>query len=167
MTTNTGGCLCGGVRFATASAPVRITYCHCTFCQRATGSAYLVEPIFERTAFAVTEGQPKTYDHRSGGSGKIVTIHFCDKCGTKIFLGFERFTDVIGVFGGTFDDPNWFERAPENTRHIFLDVAQHGTVVPARMPTYGQHATLNDGTPLQPVIHEQPHTVVQRKPKNP
>ncbi len=43
-----GGCLCGEVRYRTTSAPVHVTICHCTFCQRMTGSAYLVEPILLR-----------------------------------------------------------------------------------------------------------------------
>jgi len=40
-----GGCLCGEIRYETMAEPVRVTICHCTFCQRLTGSAYLVEPI--------------------------------------------------------------------------------------------------------------------------
>ena len=40
-----GGCLCGEVRYRTTAKPVRVTISHCTFCQRMTGSAYLVEPI--------------------------------------------------------------------------------------------------------------------------
>ncbi len=164
MSANGGGCLCGAVRYVTNSEPVRVTFCHCKFCQRATGSAYLVEPIFRRADFAVTDGTPATYAHRSEGSGKLVTINFCATCGTKLFLSFERFPDVIGVYGGTFDDPNWFRRAPESSKHIFLEVAQHGTIIPAGMPAYKQHATLNDGTPVDPLIFEQPHTIGPEEP---
>ena len=35
-----GGCLCGDVRYARSPSPLRVTICHCTFCQRFTGSAY-------------------------------------------------------------------------------------------------------------------------------
>ena len=41
-----GGCLCGTVRYRTVGRPERTTICHCTFCQRLTGSAFLVEPVF-------------------------------------------------------------------------------------------------------------------------
>ena len=54
-----GGCLCGQVRYRTTAAPLRITICHCKFCQRLTGSAYLVEPIFSREQ-VVFEGAPTT-----------------------------------------------------------------------------------------------------------
>jgi len=44
-----GGCLCGDIRYRTTAAePIRVTVCHCTFCQKLTGSAFLVEPIFRR-----------------------------------------------------------------------------------------------------------------------
>ena len=68
----------------------------------------------------MTAGTPAFYPHRSEGSGKIMNIHFCATCSTKIYLSFERFADVVGVFGSTFDDPDWFERTPENTKYIFL-----------------------------------------------
>ena len=48
---------------------------------------------------------------------------FCSTCGTKLFLDLERFPGTLGVYGGTFDDPNWFERTPQVSRHIFLDSA--------------------------------------------
>jgi hypothetical protein len=159
MSFNHGGCVCGAVRYTTATTPMRVTVCHCKFCQRATGSAYMVEPIFARAAFEITAGTPSTYIHISEGSGKRVTIHFCVGCGTKLFLTFERFEGVCGVYAGTFDDPNWFERSPKTSRHIFLDSAQQGTVIPAGFKAYRQHATRNDGTPLEPLVFEQPQTI--------
>lgn len=159
MEQNDGGCLCGGVRYATRSDPVRVTYCHCRFCQRATGGAYLVEPIFQRANFGVTSGVPTQFAHVSEGSGKLVTINFCARCGTKLFLEFERYPDLIGVYGGTFDDPDWFPRDPGNSKHIFLDVAQRGTVIPAGIDTFRQHATETDGTPIEPQAYEAPLTI--------
>ncbi len=159
MPFNHGGCLCGAVRYTTATTPMRVTVCHCKFCQRATGSAYMVEPIFSNTAVEITSGTPSTYIHISEGSGKRVTIYFCVGCGTKLFLTFERFADVCGVYAGTFDDPNWFARTPKTSRHIFLDSAQEGTVIPAGFKAYRQHATLNDGTPVEPLVFEHPHAI--------
>lgn len=58
MPLNQGGRLCGVVRYVTSSDPVRVTFCHCKFCQRATGSAYMVEPIFEKASFEIISGRP-------------------------------------------------------------------------------------------------------------
>lgn len=159
MTRHEGGCLCGGIRYAVNAPPFRVTLCHCRFCQKATGSAYLVEPIFEKPALEVIAGQPKIYSHRSEGSGKIVYVHFCDACGTKLFLTFERFSDVAGLYGGTFDDPNWFEYSASNAKHIFLSVARHGTIVPAGIPCFEEHATTNDGKPIEPEVFSEPHVL--------
>ena len=159
MTKAQGGCICGDLRYETAGEPTRITMCHCKFCQRATGGAFLVEPIFEAANFQVIKGTPKIYVHTSTGSGLQVFIHFCDKCGTKIFLTFERFVDVVGVYGGTFDDPNWFDLTPEKSKHIFLGVAQRGTVIPPHINTFIEHASLQDGTPITPTVFDTPMVI--------
>lgn len=159
MAEHEGGCLCGAVRYRVAAEPVRVTFCHCRFCQRGSGAAYAVEPIFKRSDFSVVQGTAATYRHRSEGSGKVLTVSFCGTCGTKMFLDFERFPDLCGVYAGTFDDPNWFSRSPEVARHIFLDSAQEGTVIPAGMPTYRQHAIRNDGTPAEPEIFDTPKVI--------
>jgi len=159
MTTHEGRCLCGGIRYTVKAPPLRVTICHCRFCQRATGSAFLVEPIFNKADFGVAAIHPKIYRHRSAGSGKIVEVHFCDNCGTKLFLSFERFPSVVGVYGGTFDNPNWFERSPKNTKHIFLGVGQHGTVIPAGFDCFEEHAITNDGTPIAPMVSDKPRVI--------
>ena len=92
--------------------------CHCKFCQRATGGAYLVEPVFESADFKILQGKPKCYTHVSEGSGKEVYIHFCDTCGTKLYLTFERFKGAVGLYGGTLDDPNWLNITPENSNYL-------------------------------------------------
>jgi hypothetical protein len=162
MSSNFGGCLCGALRYVTKSAPLRVTYCHCKFCQRATGSAYLVEPIFPKADLEMIAGKPTTYSLLSKGSGKRVTINFCPTCGTKLYLAFERFPEVIGIYAGTFDDPNWFDRNPATSRHIFLNSAQKGTVIPAGWSSYREHATLNDGTPVEPEIFSAHHLIGDR-----
>lgn len=159
MSQNQGGCLCGTIRYATNAEPVRVIHCHCKFCQRSTGSAYLVEPIFRKADFEIISGATTTYAQNSAGSGKRVTINFCPTCGTKLFLDLERFPEIIGLYGGTFDDPNWFERAPKISMHIFLNSAQTGTVIPPGVNTFGQHAMLNDGSPVQPTIFREPHII--------
>jgi len=119
----------------------------------------MVEPVFQSKNFRLSAGTAKTYDHVSAGSGKMVHIHFCADCGTKLYLSFERFPDAIGVYAGTFDDPNWFERGPASTKHIFLDVAQRGTIVPAGTRTFRQHATDEKGVAVEPTIFGEPKLV--------
>lgn len=154
-----GGCLCGNIRYEVSADPVRVTFCHCRYCQRATGSAYLVEPIFKKSDFNIVQGKTRTYSQASAGSGKRVTANFCETCGTKLFLDLERFPEIVGVYGGTFDDPNWFSRPPKNSRHIFLDFAQKGTVVPAGYDTFKEHAAKNDGSPASSTVYDYHHLI--------
>jgi len=147
-----GGCLCGAVRYTVTADPVWVTICHCTFCQRVTGSAYLVEPLFRREDVTFAGSAMKSYVHRSDGSQKEVTVNFCEVCGTTIRLDLERFPDVLGLFGGTFDDPNWFDRSAGNCRHIFTGSAQEGVVLPAGVKIFEEHVLRLDGTPNQPTV---------------
>jgi len=154
-----GGCLCGEVRYSTTGNPVWTTICHCTFCQKLTGSAFLVEPIFKRGAVMLSGAATRTYDHSSDGSGKRVNVNFCGRCGTTLYLSFERFPGFLGVCAGTFDDPNWFERGPDTCRHIFTRSAQRGVVLPAGVPTFLEHALRLDGTFNEPILLTEPRTV--------
>ena len=150
--THEGGCLCGDVRYRTIAEPLRVTICHCRFCQRFTGSAFLVEPIFKREDVVLSGAKPHVYNHRSANSGQRVSLNFCGRCGTTLFLDFARFPDIYGLCGGTFDDPNWFDRGPGKCRHIFTSSAQKGVVLPAGLDTFQEHALQLDGTPNQPIV---------------
>lgn len=162
MISHEGGCLCGGIRYETLSEPSRVTVCHCRFCQRATGSAYMVEPIFDAGDLVVLSGAPAVYDKVSAGSGKVVHINFCPNCGTKLWLSFERFSDTVGVYAGTFDDPCWFPIEPATSKHIFLGAARADTVIPAGLPTFIEHATTNDGTPQEAAVFDTCHQIGRR-----
>ena len=85
-TMHEGGCLCGAIRYKATTEPVRVTVCHCTFCQRMTGTAFLVEPIFRKADVTFAGEKPRIYDHRSDGSNKRVTLNFCGTCGTTLYL---------------------------------------------------------------------------------
>lgn len=160
MVPQNGRCLCQAISYEVTADPLRITVCHCRFCQRGTGSAFLVEPIFEKPAFAITSGTPKTYRHKSEGSGKWVNVHFCDNCGTKLYLSFERFEDLVGVYAGTFDDPGWFDRNSRYTKHIFVSMAQRGTILPAGVRMFDEHVIDKNDKPIDPTIFDQ-HRVVE------
>ncbi len=163
MTTiHAGGCLCGSVRYETLAAPDRVTICHCTFCQRATGSAYMVEPIFKCEDLRVTAGEPAVYSVRSAGSGKMVHVHFCRTCGTKLYLTFERFAGSCGIYAGTFDEPDWFDIPPATSKQIFTSEARHDSILAADLPSFERHAFLNDGTPVEPVVYALPHVIGRR-----
>jgi len=155
MTVYEGGCLCGRVRYAVTGQAVRVTHCYCRFCQQATGSTHMFEPVWTTDQFALTRGAPKTYALRSEGSGKKVSVHFCEVCGTKLYLSFERFPDAIGVYGGTLDHPD-AAVAGVDQAFIFLDEAPKGCVIPAGMKTWRRHKITNEGEAIEPAVFHDP-----------
>jgi len=122
----------------------------------------MVEPVFRLKHLHVTKGTPSVFEVRSQGSGKMVRVHFCPTCGTKLYLTFERFPDTCGVYAGTFDNPNWFEIVPETSKHIFIEMARYDTILPAGVNAFAEHAIANEGDPNQPVVFDQPHVVGRR-----
>jgi hypothetical protein len=158
-----GGCLCGELRYEVTCPPAKITMCHCKFCQRATGGAYMVQPVFNATDFTMTKGCPKIYTHVSAGSGKEVYVNFCDQCGTKVFLTFERFEGAVGLYGGALDDPNCIKATPDNSKHIFLKFGQPETAIPAHINVFAEHVVQGDGTPIMPIILDQPRKIADIK----
>src|SRR5688572_24380962 len=101
-----GGCLCGAVRYRVNDAPVRTSVCHCTFCQRRTGSAFGIGVYFRQEDVAIT-GVLKSYEHRSDESGRWLRMEFCPTCGTTVTWTLELLPGGRGIAGGTFDDPAW------------------------------------------------------------
>lgn len=147
-----GGCLCGHVRFHATQAPVRTLACHCTFCQRVTGSAYYAESIFPIEAVDLDTSRLNTYEHVSDTSGRRVYVHFCPRCGTTVSLSFERWPDVRAISRGCFDDPN----VVALTSHIWTRSAQAGTALPADVDCFAQARATLDGQPLPATRHPAP-----------
>ena len=153
----TGRCLCGRTCYDTGSAPLWVTICYCRFCQRATGSDRMIEPIFARSDFDFPARTPSVYTLPSEGSGADIHVHFCAECGTKLALTFGRWPDRIGILAGTLDDPAQIVITSDNSKHIFTCEARPGTILPAGSVTYPRHATKNDGTVNAPFIPSADH----------
>ena len=97
-----GGCLCGGVRFElTEPAPVA-GYCHCTRCQRRTGTAASPQARIPPGALRVTSGQGlvRAYSPGDGGFEKL----FCSGCGSALFSRHPERHEVMSVRLGALDE---------------------------------------------------------------
>ena len=44
----TGGCLCGKIRYTLKAEPALTVVCHCTHCQKASGSAFSTNLVIQR-----------------------------------------------------------------------------------------------------------------------
>ena len=147
-----GGCLCGTVRFRTNQAPMRTLACHCTFCQRVTGTSYFAESMFPMDAVVFNTGKLSCYEHISDESKKKVFVHFCPNCGTTVSLTFERWPDVRGISRSCYDDPN----AVTVSSHIWTQSAQMGTALPGGVDCFVRARMSLDGQAEMPIRHTSP-----------
>lgn len=148
----TGGCLCGAVRFRASQQPLRTLSCHCTFCQRMTGSSFYSESMFASAALEFNDGKMNCYEHVSDTSGKKVFVHFCSNCGTTVSLTFERWPEVRAISRGCYDDPD----AVEVTSHIWTRSAQSGTALPAGTECFAGARMSLDGKAEPSTTHASP-----------
>ena len=147
-----GGCLCRSVRFRATKAPMRTLACHCTFCQKVTGSSYFAESMFPMEAVLFNNGKMETYEHVSDGSNKKVFVHFCQNCGTTVSLTFERWPEVRGIARGCYDDPD----AVTVSSHIWTRSAQSGTALPESVECFTRARMTIDGKAEPSVRHTSP-----------
>jgi len=101
----TGGCLCGSVRFEITEPLFDAGYCHCTRCQRRTGTAASPQARIPPGALRVTSGQElvKAYAPGDGGFEKL----FCSNCGSSIFVSNDTNKFRIVTMGTLDDDVTW------------------------------------------------------------
>jgi hypothetical protein len=98
-----GGCACGEVRYSIAASQPPVVYaCHCTDCQRLTGSAFALQmPIFEAMLSLTGE---LTTGERTQPSGAVGTFFACAKCLSRIYSKNSTRPGMITVRAGTLDD---------------------------------------------------------------
>lgn len=122
-----GGCLCGAIRYSAKGEGLAQVVCHCTNCQKQSGSAFSV--LLKVKADDLTiEGRPKVYaDH--GDSGAVVNRHFCDNCGSPLFSELPASPGAVFLKAGTLDDVSNMSPAV----HLWCESAWPWTVIPQEM----------------------------------
>ena len=113
-----GRCQCEAVEYEFSGSPQTVHACHCSECQKRSGSAFGLTMVVGKDSF-VLNGQVTTYV-RVSDSGQSVTAYFCPKCGSPIYGELENFPDIVAIRPGTLDDTSWLN--PK--RHIWTDSAQ-------------------------------------------
>ncbi len=99
----TGGCLCGAVRYEITGPFQSASYCHCTRCQRRTGTGSSANARVARTDFRLLSGGDalRTFAPPDG-MPKV----FCSLCGSAVFSGDLQRDAPLGLrLGGLDRDP--------------------------------------------------------------
>ena len=106
----TGRCLCGGVRFELSEPAKAAGYCHCTRCQRRTGTAASASATIDGGTLRIVQGEDlvTAWRHPDGGFEKL----FCRECGAHLFSRNPDDPTQMGVRMSAFDGdpgvrPSW------------------------------------------------------------
>lgn len=83
-----GGCYCGTIRFVAETEPQFTLVCHCSICRRLQGSAMgAPATFFPMEGFRVTRGEEYLREFLSPAKFSRM---FCEKCGSRLWMGFEK-----------------------------------------------------------------------------
>ncbi|HZC38196.1 MAG TPA: GFA family protein [Sphingomicrobium sp.] len=107
MTSKTleGGCGCGAVRYRLKDEPMYVNNCHCTLCQKQTGTGSAVNAFIESERLEHLSGELTEHEFQTG-SGGIQVVMRCARCGTPVWSHYPRLgRKSAGIRVGTLDDP--------------------------------------------------------------
>jgi hypothetical protein len=110
MSQRQGGCQCGALRYRIEAEPVALVACHCTECQRQSGSAFGMSLVVPQQAFRMLSGEPRIFT-RKAASGREVACAFCGECGNRIYHEPKYRQETLNVKPGTLDDTSWLSPA--------------------------------------------------------
>jgi hypothetical protein len=116
-----GGCQCGALRYQVRGKPLRTYACHCSICQKQSGSAFGLSAVFPGGSLTVTQGRMEHFVR--DGRGRKFRCYFCPACGTRIYH--QMFTEAgdlpqINLKPGTLDDRTWYKPGC----HVWAENAQ-------------------------------------------
>jgi len=98
----TGGCHCGAITYRAVVDPEQVRLCHCTDCQRFSGSAYRVSVPTMSGTFQVLSGTPKIYI-KTADSGTRRAQAFCADCGSTVYSAAETNPSSYSLRVGCLD----------------------------------------------------------------
>ena len=130
-----GGCHCTAVRYTCAETPESAFYCHCTDCQRLSGSPFSVEVMVDRDALQVT-GPLRAYAMRSETGDEVSRWH-CAQCLSAIYLEARSDPRHVFVKVGSMDDAS----GVRPRMHIFARHLQPWLVLDDGLPRFDAYPT--------------------------
>jgi hypothetical protein len=130
-----GGCTCRRIRYRMSGAPMFVHCCHCRWCQRETGSAFVINALIEAQRVTLLQGEPVAIDTPSN-SGQGQRISRCPECRVALWSTYAGAGDTLRFLRvGTLDDPDSF--SPDI--HIFTVSKQPWVVLPANTPAVPEY----------------------------
>ena len=125
-----GRCACGEVRYRLTGRPMFVHCCHCRDCQRQTGSAFVLNAIYEQDRVELLCGAPEPVGVPTD-SGRSHEIYRCPTCSTALWSDYGR-RRIRFVRVGTLEDP---AALPPDV-HIFTRSKLPWVTLPPETPAF-------------------------------
>jgi len=134
-----GGCTCRALRYRVTSKPLFVHCCHCTWCQRETGSAFALNAMIEAERVVLLSGEMDVV-HTPTNSGKGQKITRCPQCRIAVWSNYSGAGDAIRFLRvGTLDQA--FRLPPDI--HIFTSTKQPWLMLPTGVPVMSEYYDRN------------------------
>ena len=138
-----GRCSCGQIRFRLHGPPLFVHCCHCSWCQRETGSAFALNAMYEADRVELLAGAPEAIDTPSN-SGKGQKIVRCPGCRVAVWSHYAGAGAAVAfVRVGTLEEP---ARLPPDI-HIFTSTKLPWVVLPEGVPAVPEYYPVKDYWP--------------------
>lgn len=135
-----GGCSCGAMRYRMTTPPLIVHCCHCSWCQRETGSAFVINAVIESDRLMV-DGTPD-YVLTPSESGKGQEVARCPTCRVALWSHYassRRRSAFVRV--GTLDNP---AMCPPDV-HIFTSSKLPWVILPEGAKIFAEFYPSADG----------------------
>ena len=127
-----GGCDCGAVRYRLASPPMFVHCCHCTVCQRHSGSAFGMNAPIETDRVTRLSGELRRYPAgKTADDGETAVVVRCAACAGYLWSHHPAFGEAVAlIYAGTLDRPADFPPGA----HCFVRSRQPWLRLPEDVP---------------------------------
>ncbi len=130
-----GGCACGEARYRMNSSPLFVHCCHCRWCQRETGSAFVLNAFLESDRLELLKGAVDKIGIPSE-SGLGQTIVRCRSCLVALWSHYAGLGEKMSLVRvGTLDNP---DAVPPDI-HIYTDSKQPWVALPEGIPAMPEY----------------------------
>jgi hypothetical protein len=135
MSTMTGSCLCGALRFEARGEPLFQGFCQCIDCRK-VGSGHVAAIGMPADAVTIT-GESRRYG-KQGDSSQMMYRNFCPTCSCVVFDHGDAMPGVTIINAALLDEPEKFKpesviytRSALSWDHIDPSLPKFSTMPPA------------------------------------
>ena len=125
-----GSCQCGAVTYTVSAEPLFTYACHCSSCQKRTGSAFSLGLVIATEAMAL-KGALTAWS-RVSEQGNTNTRYSCASCGNIIYGIGDINSELAKLQAGTLEDTS----AVEPEVHIWTSRKQPWLTLPDGVPLF-------------------------------